>query len=389
MLRPLGAGSVGDIRLCVDPGERRLVVVKRLRADLDADGGHAERLRREAQKMTGYRVPGIVGVESWAQDGEGRASILMDFVDGVNPAVVIKPGDCWSVHRLMHDVGRTLDDLHERGVLHRDIKPDNLILRQDDEGWSAIIIDFGVAKWLEMESATQTGSMLGTPFYMSPEQFRDSKHVGTAADRYALAVVAYELLSGLLPFVGASLGELLRGHRDSPVPPLQFRGPEGGEARQVPKIDSFMARALAKDPEERFETGVAMAAAFQEAAEADGVWTPPPELPRLFPKLVCPVVDVTLPDGCATRQDLREGPVVIGRQLGCQVQINSKRISRYHTCLYRQRGRLWVADLESLNGTIMDGQLLESGVPAMVDQVDRTFTLRLDAHELSVRTLGE
>lgn len=129
--------------------------------------------------------------------------MAMEFVDGLSPSSIIATGDGWSAHRFLDGVARSLDELHGVGVVHRDLKPDNVLLRSSLRGWEPVIIDLGIAKWLAQETATATGSVFGTPYYMSPEQFRDSKHVGPATDRYALAVMVFELLAGRRPFEGA------------------------------------------------------------------------------------------------------------------------------------------------------------------------------------------
>ena len=121
------------------------------------------------------------------------------------PSAVVGPGDCWSVHRLLAGVGQGLDDLHGLGVVHRDLKPENVLLRSSVDGWEPVIIDLGIAKWLAQETATASGSVFGTPHYMSPEQCRDTKHVGPATDRYAVAVIIFELLAGRRPFEGRTI----------------------------------------------------------------------------------------------------------------------------------------------------------------------------------------
>src|SRR5690606_14061022 len=144
----------------------------------------------------------VIKVEEWGVDELARTWMAMEFVDGLPPATVIGPSDGWLVHRFLEGVARSLDELHGIGVVHRDLKPDNVLLRAALDGWEPVILDLGIAKWLAQDTATATGSVFGTPYYMSPEQFRDSKHVGPATDRYALAVMVFELLSGHRPFEG-------------------------------------------------------------------------------------------------------------------------------------------------------------------------------------------
>jgi serine/threonine-protein kinase len=252
---------MGDVHLCVDVTQRRLLVVKWLRAELHEGSQAAIRFRREAELMTKANFPGVIKVEEWGLDEFGRTWMAMEFVDGLIPSAVVGPGDCWSVHRLLAGVGQGLDDLHGLGVVHRDLKPENVLLRSSVDGWEPVIIDLGIAKWLAQETATASGSVFGTPHYMSPEQCRDTKHVGPATDRYAVAVIIFELLAGRRPFEGRTIPELLRQHLESAVPELQIpKRVRSGAIRDTaakatypsPNLDAFMRKAMAKEPRLRF-----------------------------------------------------------------------------------------------------------------------------------------
>ncbi|MFV8755871.1 protein kinase domain-containing protein [Nannocystaceae bacterium ST9] len=397
-IRPLGEGAVGDVHLCVDVYERRLVVVKWLRAEVHEESEAAIRFTREADLMSRMHLAGMIQVETWNVDDYGRTWMSMEFVDGLTPAAVIRPGDGWSVHRMLGGVGSTLDSLHGEGVLHRDLKPDNLLLRNRPDGWEPVIIDLGIAKWLSEEAATTTGSVFGTPHYMSPEQFRDTKHVGPATDRYALAVVCYELLCGRPPFDGRNLPDLLHQHMNAPVPPLRIPLPgEPGEdgttlhgSKQefvgAPHIDRFMQRAMAKDPRDRFTSAAEQTDAFERAARSDQLWQPKANRP-LFPALVHPLVELSSVDEGTKQFDIREGPVVLGRHEACQFSLTSRRLSRLHACVFTHRGQVWLADLHSQNGTVHQGRSLTPGVPAPLPMDGTRTSIRLYDREILIRAV--
>ncbi len=396
-IRPVAGAAVGDLHVCVDVFRRSGVVVQSLPEEAHEGSEAAVRFQREARLMSGANFDGVIKVEHFGSDEYGRTWMAMEFVDGVSPAGAIGEGDTWGVHRLMVGIGRSLDELHGLGVVHRDLKPDNVLLRNDPQGWEPVIIDLGIAKWLAHEAATATGSVFGTPHYMSPEQFRDTKHVGPATDRYALAVIGFELLSGRLPYDGRNLPELLHQHMESEIPPLQLTPrrhdtnatvAEATEPSAIatPQLDAFMRRAMAKTPAARYGSGREMAAAFRTAATADGVWHEPTMIQPLFEPLAQPVVELRYGSSPPSRFDMREGPVVIGRHEACQFVVGSPRMSRLHACLYAHRGRVWVADLQSQNGTQYGGRQLAVGVPVPLRVDAEPAVLRLYDQDVALRS---
>lgn len=383
--------------MCVDLHGRRLVVVKWLRSEVQGRSEIAKRFAREGELMARRRWPGVVNVEAFGSDEYGRTWIAMEFIDGKSPSEVILPGNAWAVHRLLESIGRSLDELHGSGILHRDLKPENILLRDraDGSGWDGVIIDLGIAKWLAEGDATRTGSVFGTPYYMSPEQFRDAKHVGPATDRYALAVIAYELLTGDLPFGAETVPGLLMQHSNAEVPPLRMPlvDPATGRivgTRDTPRLDLFMRTALAKRPEARFSSSAEMIEVFAHAARLDGVWEVPSTIPPLHLPLHAATIELHRPDGTSQRFSLRDGPVVVGRHEGCPFVLVSSCLSRMHACVYAQGGALWVADLHSQNGTAWNGRPLIPGVPMPIKlEPGEGAPLRLYNVDLWLRRLPE
>jgi serine/threonine-protein kinase len=149
--------------------------------------------------------------------------------------------------------GKALHYAHSRGVVHRDVKPANFML--DKDGW-LVVTDFGIAKMDDTKGLTMTGSVIGTPYYMAPEQFQ-GKPVTSAADQYALGVVAFELLTGRQPFAGDTVAEVMKGHLFDPIPSVRTLRPDVPDA-----LDATITRMLSKDPADRFANLDEAVAAF-------------------------------------------------------------------------------------------------------------------------------
>jgi eukaryotic-like serine/threonine-protein kinase len=172
---------------------------------------------------------------------------VMKFVDGGALDVILQRGGPLPVsvtRTIIGQVGRALDYAHRRGVVHRDVKPGNVLV--DREGW-VIVSDFGIAKVAQQRGLTMTGSFVGTPTYMSPEQCTARKELTGASDQYALGIVAYELLTGQPPFVGDSPSALLVAHLQEQPPPLVEVRPDC-----PPSLADAIMRMLAKKPEDRW-----------------------------------------------------------------------------------------------------------------------------------------
>jgi eukaryotic-like serine/threonine-protein kinase len=262
----LGVGGMSTVQLAFDRRLERHVAVKLLAEHLAEDQQFVSRFRREALAAARLVHPNIVQVFDFGLDeGSGRHYIVMEYIRGQSGAEILRERGRLPVDEAMEIVTqacRGLDYAHRNGVVHRDVKPGNL-LRSDDD--VVKLADFGIAKAVSEESAiTQIGSVLGTASYLAPEQAR-GEEAGPGADIYALGVVTYQLLSGRLPYEAASLTELaLKQQREAPAW-LHELDPAIPEALAV-AVD----RTLALDPAERPATAEDLRVAFEDGARGIG-----------------------------------------------------------------------------------------------------------------------
>ncbi|MYM35751.1 protein kinase [Duganella sp. FT94W] len=254
----LGQGAMGVVYRATDPLIERTVALKTVRRDYgDAEQARElmARFRKEAQAAGRLMHPNIVAVHEYGESHD-IAFIAMEFVDGTPLSALIGQRPCPLPRALawFSDLLAALDYSHAHGVVHRDIKPANLLVTRDDR---IKVSDFGIAR-IESSTLTQTGAMLGTPSYMSPEQFR-GEAIDGRSDLFSAAIVLYQLLTGQRPFSGSAATVMQQVLNHTPQRPSQLI------AALPPGLDAVIMRALAKAPEQRHAT----ARAFQQAL--DGV----------------------------------------------------------------------------------------------------------------------
>ncbi|RMG07816.1 MAG: serine/threonine protein kinase [Planctomycetota bacterium] len=247
LLEVLGQGGMGVVFKVRHQGTNDLYALKVLRVRRGAQTEtRRKRFRTEVQAMQRLRHENIVGVHGYGRDGPFDWYV-MDYVEGKDLSTLLKAQALSSEQRLrvFAQVTRALVHAHKRGVIHRDLKPQNVLV---DSELRVSILDFGLAKLLDDEDGmTHTGSALGTPFYMSPEQIADPRNVGPPADVFALGVMLYEMMTGRRPFTGHSAGEV--GNKILTVDPPK---PSRVNPEVHPNIDAICAKAMEKNPERRY-----------------------------------------------------------------------------------------------------------------------------------------
>jgi serine/threonine-protein kinase len=240
----LGRGGMAAVYLARDLALNRRVAIKVMAPGLLLGPGMMERFKQEAITVANLQHVHIVAIYGVRQIGDLHF-FVMQFVPGRTLEGVLRDVGALPipvVRAWLFQIGSALGYAHRRGVIHRDIKPGNILLNADGE---AIVTDFGIAKVAESPNQTQTGTVVGTPVYMSPEQCYARELTG-ASDQYSLGVVAYEMLVGRPPFSGSSFA-LMRSHTDTPPPPLRELRPD-----VPPAMEAAVMRMLAKSPEDRF-----------------------------------------------------------------------------------------------------------------------------------------
>jgi len=260
--RELGKGAMGVVYEGHDPMIDRIVALKTIRAEnLQGDDAQEQlaRFRREAQAAGRLTHPNIVGIYDFGEDA-GTYYIAMEFVKGRELQSYLEANERFAMHDIVRVMGQLLEALqysHKHGVVHRDIKPSNIIILADG---TAKVADFGIAR-LESSNLTQAGMVLGTPGYMSPEQFM-GQTVDGRSDLFSAGVILYQLLTGEKPFTGSLTTIMHKVLQEEPLPPSKLNV-------QVPRaFDAVIRKALAKRPDERYQTAGEFLDAIRQAAVA-------------------------------------------------------------------------------------------------------------------------
>ena len=279
----VGRGGMAEVYRARDIRLDRIVAIKTLRTDLARDQIFQARFRREAQSAASLNHPSIVAVYDTGEDmtsGVPVPYIVMEYVDGRTVRDLLQEG-----HRLLPErsleiidgVLRALDYSHQAGIVHRDIKPGNVMVTRNGD---VKVMDFGIARAMSDAQATmtQTAQVIGTAQYLSPEQARGER-VDSRSDLYSTGCLLYELLTGRPPFTGDSPVAIAYQHvRENPVPPSRV------DPDVPPWADGIVLKAMAKSPADRYQTAADMRADLQRAASGMPVAAAPPTRFDMYPQ---------------------------------------------------------------------------------------------------------
>ncbi len=269
IVRELGRGAMGVVYHAIDPNIGRSVAIKTINLGAVPKADEQERMRerlfREARSAGILSHPGIVTIYDVEQQGD-LAYIAMEYVDGPTLDQLLSGPEALAPERIFSIIGQTaaaLDYAHGKGIVHRDIKPANIMIAKDG---TAKITDFGIAKITASEQFTMTGSIVGTPHYMSPEQVQ-GQTIDGRSDQFSLAVIAYEVLTGEKPYTGEHLTTVVY-KIVAEEPPLARRI----NASLTGAIEAVLRKGLAKKPDARYSTCVEFAEALEAACGASKDW---------------------------------------------------------------------------------------------------------------------
>lgn len=279
---PLGRGGMARVYKGLDTTLKRPVALKVIEESLRSSATYAQRFEREAQAVANLRHPNIVNVFYFGSH-DNLYYLVMEYIDGTDLDAIMRNyaenGELMpyaDVMRILEAIASALDYAHGQGVIHRDVKPSNIILERTGR---PVLTDFGLA--LKVSEGT-IGDTFGTPHYISPEQARNSANAVSQSDIYSLGIVAYELLTGALPFDDPSPTALAMQHLMAAVPSPRIFNPN-----LAPQVEEVLLKVLAKTPEERYPNGQAFCAALRQGLEATlrspdaanaRIPTPPPGL---------------------------------------------------------------------------------------------------------------
>lgn len=364
-----GRGSFATVYVARDIENNHIYALKVMHIELSNDDELLARFQREAHILLNLSDPHIVRIVAYGEDNNMNY-IVMDYIDGQNlKYFMLNDGPMEALRALNYarQIAEGLDTAYKQGVVHRDIKPQNILVNTRD---MIKITDFGLARGKETVTLTQSNVFMGTAYYISPEQAESGRSADTRSDLYSVATVLFEMLASRPPFEGESAVDIVIKHMNENVPSICRLRPD------LPlETDAFMQKALAKLPADRFATPKEFIAALEQLQERvqaspervvrvggeaavgvnGGYGNKPPSTPQKEAR----VIVISSGESIPLRGDL----MVVGRKdptLGIFPEINlaDKTVGRRHAYLRNQQGKYTVEDLNALNKTRLNGVIL-------------------------------
>lgn len=362
----LGQGGMAIVFKAYHSDLERYVAIKVMDAALSKEPGFLERFRREARVIANLDNPRIVPVYGFDEHNK-QPYIVLKFIDGqtLRNRMQASPLSKTEILKIVMSVGNGLQYAHNRGILHRDIKPSNVLISDDGRVY---LTDFGLARILEGTSSLTGDMIVGTPHYISPEQAMNAEKIDEGTDIYSFGVMIYEMVVGCLPFEGDTAFSVIEDHIYKLPPPPTSLNPN-----LSPEIEQVILKAIAKQRGDRYMSVADLLNSFKEAwlsnSEQSGISSSTMEAMEIATLLAengiaFPVVEET---------------IVIGRNSSTKkiqndIDLSSldvkKIISRRHAKIQRSSNEIVLYDLESRNGTYLNGTRLLSKKPYILTSGD-------------------
>lgn len=361
-----GRGSFATVYVARDIENNHIYALKVMHIELSSDDELLARFQREAHILLNLSDPHIVRIITYGEDNNMNY-IVMDYIDGQNLKYYMLNDGPMEAQRALNyarQIAEGLDTAYTQGVVHRDIKPQNILVNSHD---MIKITDFGLARGRETVTLTQSNVFMGTAYYISPEQAESGRSADTRSDLYSVATVLFEMLTSRPPFEGDTAVDIVIKHMNENVPSICRLRPD------LPlEMDTFMQKALAKSPADRYATPREFIAALDLLQERlskapepiarpvnDAVNGNYANKPQAAPQKEARILVISNGETIPLRGDL----MVVGRKdptLGIFPEINlpDKTVGRRHAYLRNQQGKYTVEDLNALNKTRLNGVIL-------------------------------
>src|SRR6266446_1049421 len=364
-----GRGSFATVYVARDTKDNRIYAVKVMHVELASEGDLLARFQREAHILLNLSDPHIVRIVDYGEDN-GTHFIAMDYIDGQNLKYYTLTNGPMEPSRALNyaqQIAEGLDTAYKHGVVHRDIKPQNILINTKGV---VKITDFGLARSRETVTLTQSNVFMGTAYYISPEQAESGRSADTRSDLYSVATVLFEMLTGSPPFEGDTAVDIVIKHMNEKVPSICRIRPD------LPMdMDIFMQKAMAKLPADRYQTPQEFIAALEQLQERIQAMPPMQRVPEPGHESRAGNMEAGKPPATPAKQarvvvlssgqpiSLSGDLMVVGRQdpiLGIYPEINlaDKTVGRRHAYLRNQQGKFTVEDLNALNKTRLNGVTL-------------------------------